>query len=122
MSLVTGTDFVVLPTRDLARAVTFYTETLGLPCSVNRPEAGFAEFETGNLTLNVLHSEQMGRKFVANDSPVALRVDDLEAARAELEQRGVAFDMQLDTGWCTFVRFHDPDGNTLLLHCRHAPR
>jgi catechol 2,3-dioxygenase-like lactoylglutathione lyase family enzyme len=34
--IVTGVDFVSVPTQDLERAVAFYGETLGLPCSVRR--------------------------------------------------------------------------------------
>ncbi len=36
--IVTGVDFISLPTRDIARAVTFYGDTLGLQRSVYRPE------------------------------------------------------------------------------------
>ena len=58
--IITGVDFVGLPTHDLAAAVAFYGTTLGLPCSVYRPERNFAEFETGNLTLSIIDAERMG--------------------------------------------------------------
>src|SRR4051812_17160487 len=48
--IVTGVDFVSIPTQDLERAVAFYGDTLGLERSVHRPEHGFAEFETGTVT------------------------------------------------------------------------
>ena len=57
-TVVTGVDFVSVPTRDLERAVAFYGETLGLPRSVYRPERNFAEFETGTVTLNVVDPER----------------------------------------------------------------
>jgi catechol 2,3-dioxygenase-like lactoylglutathione lyase family enzyme len=47
-TVVTGVDFVSIPTEDLERAVEFYGTTLGLRCSVHRPEANFAEFDTAS--------------------------------------------------------------------------
>jgi len=122
-SLVKGVDFVGLPTRDLAAAVEFYGTTLGIPMSVHRPERNFAEFETGNLTLNVLNAEKMGLEHHAVGNPVALHVDDVAAARADLEAKGVSFQGDIfDTGVCHMAFFADPDGNALMLHHRYMPR
>ena len=120
---VSGVDFVSLPTRDIAAAKAFYAETLGLRCSVDMPDRGFAEFETGNLTLSVVNLEPMGRPHDPNPNPVALHVDDVATARATLEDRGVEFmgDI-LDTGVCHMAFFRDPDGNALMLHHRYKPR
>ena len=85
---ITGVDFVAVPTHDLEAAVEFYGTTLGLPCSVHMPERHFAEFETGNLTLNIMDAEAMGLEHHAQHN-LALHVDDMEAARAGLEARGV---------------------------------
>jgi predicted enzyme related to lactoylglutathione lyase len=122
-ALVTGVDFVPLPTRDLETAVRFYGEVLGLPRSVYRPERNFAEFETGNLTLNILNAEKMGLGHHPLKTQIALHVDDVAAARAELEARGVEFEGDtFDTGVCHMAFFRDPDGNGLMLHNRYAPR
>ncbi len=122
--IVTGVDFVSVPTRDLPRAVEFYGTTLGLECSVHMPERNFAEFETGTVTLNVLDPERMGiGAFTPNANYVALHVDDVAAARARLEERGVVFGGDIfDTGVCHMAFFADPDGNALMLHHRYAPR
>ncbi len=121
--LVTGVDFAAVPTRDLDAAVRFYGEVLGLPMSVHRPDRHFAEFETGNLTLNVHVAERMGLPFEPNHSALALHVDDVAAARATLEERGVRFAGEtFDTGVCHMAFFADPDGNALMLHHRYAPR
>ena len=121
---VTGTDFVSVPTQDLETAVRFYGETLGLHRSVYMPERNFAEFETGNLTLNILDPVKMGiGEFAPSGSPIALHVDDVAAARAELEGRGLEFQGDIfDTGVCHMAFFRDPDGNTYMLHHRYAPR
>jgi len=122
-SLITGVDFVSVPTHDLERAVAFYGETLGLPCSVHMPERGFAEFETGNLTLSVISPEKMGLEYHVSHTHIALHVDDVEAARAALQERGVVFGGDtFDTGVCHMGFFTDPDGNALMLHHRYAPR
>ena len=121
--LITGVDFVPIPTRDLEAAVAFYGETLGLRRSVYMPERNFAEFETGNLTLNILDAEKMGREHHTSHGAPALHVDDVAAARATLEERGVVFAGDtFDTGVCHMAVFADPDGNALMLHHRYAPR
>jgi predicted enzyme related to lactoylglutathione lyase len=122
--IVTGVDFVSVPTQDLERAVAFYGETLGLPCSVHRPDFNFAEFETGTVTLNVHDPDKMGiGAFSANKNHLALHVEDVAAARAELESRGVTFMGDIfDTGVCHMAFLADPDGNHLMLHHRYAPR
>ena len=121
--LVTGVDFIGIPTHDLAAAVEFYGSTLGLPMSAHRPERHHAEFETGNLTLNIMDAERMGLRHETVRNAVALHVDDVAAARAALEQRGVSFHGQtFDTGVCHMAFFEDRDGNALMLHHRYAPR
>jgi predicted enzyme related to lactoylglutathione lyase len=122
--IVTGVDFVSVPTQDLERAVAFYGETLGLPCSVHRPDFNFAEFETGTVTLNVLDPVKMGiGAFNPNQNHVALHVEDVAAARAELEARGVEFVHDtIDSGVCHMANFTDPDGNAVMLHQRYAPK
>ncbi|HEV3000768.1 MAG TPA: VOC family protein [Solirubrobacteraceae bacterium] len=123
-TIVTGVDFVSVPTRDLDRAAAFYGETLGLRRSMYKPERNFAEFETGAVTLSVVDPEKMGiGDFKANANHLALQVEDVHASRAELEGRGVTFmgDV-LDTGVCHMAFFNDPDGNALMLHRRYAER
>src|ERR671919_77421 len=100
-SLVTGTDFVTVATKHFDAAVEFYGTVLGLPESKRWGEMPAAEFETGNLTIAVMQSDAFGLEFRANNQPIELRVDDVEAARAELESRGVAFKGDtIDSGVC----------------------
>jgi predicted enzyme related to lactoylglutathione lyase len=121
--LITGVDFVSIPTHDFNAAVKFYGQTLGLRRSVYRPDRHFAEFETGNLTLNVMDAEAMGLEHHISRNAIALHVEDMQAARAQLEERGVTFHGDpFDTGVCHMSFFADPDGNALMLHHRYAPR
>ena len=119
---VTGTDFVTVPTQDYERAKEFYGGTLGLPFGKQWGDRPAGEFETGNLTLAVMQSDAFGIDFEPHSLPVALHVDDVEAARAELEGEGVEFLADtMDSGVCHMAHFKDPDGNTLMLHHRYAP-
>jgi predicted enzyme related to lactoylglutathione lyase len=121
--IVTEVDFAPVPTRNLDEAVRFYGEVLGMRRSVYNAERNYAEFEPGNVTFSVYMPEKMGMEFQANTNHYALRVDDVAAARAELESRGVEFmGDTLDTGVCHMAFFQDPDGNPLMLHRRYAPR
>jgi catechol 2,3-dioxygenase-like lactoylglutathione lyase family enzyme len=122
-SLITGTDFVTVPTQNFDVAVEFYGNVLGLPLSKRWGKMPGAEFETGNLTIAVMQSDAFGIEFRSNNHPIALRVDDVAAARAELESRGVEFKGDiLDSGVCHQAFFEDPDGNVLDLHHRYAPK
>jgi predicted enzyme related to lactoylglutathione lyase len=123
-TIVTGVDFVSIPTQDLARANEFYGQTLGLRRSVYHPDRNFAEFDTGTVTLSVVNPERMGiGEFKPNVNHLALQVDDVAATRTTLEERGVSFLGDIfDSGVCHMAFFHDPDGNALMLHHRYAPR
>jgi len=121
--LVTGTDFITVATKDIDAAMEFYGNVLGLPFSKRWGQMPAAEFETGTVTIALMQSDAFGIEFRPNNHPIALRVDDVEAARAELESRGVRFKGDiLDSGVCHQAFFEDPDGNVIGLHHRYAPR
>ncbi|HEV2790612.1 MAG TPA: VOC family protein [Solirubrobacterales bacterium] len=120
---VEGVDFVTVFVDDYPAAAEFYGEVLGLERSVDYGKTPGGEFETGSLTLQVMDAAAIGREFEASGSPIALHVDDVEAARAELEEKGVRFFAEtIDSGVCHMALFPDPAGNVLMLHKRYAPR
>jgi len=119
---ITHTDFVFLPVTSFDKAEEFYAGVLGLPLSKRYRNGVGGEFETGNLTILLLDMAKIGREFAPSKGAIALRVDDVAAARANLEGRGVRFQGEiLDSGVCHQAIFEDPDGNTLILHHRYAP-
>jgi catechol 2,3-dioxygenase-like lactoylglutathione lyase family enzyme len=119
---VTHTDFVIVPTKDYEAASKFYGETLGLPFGKQWGDMPGGEYETGNLTIAIMQSDAFGQDFSPNPNPIALRVPDVAAARAELEGQGIKFEADtLDSGVCHMAFFRDPDGNALMLHHRYAP-
>ncbi|MGH2981218.1 MAG: VOC family protein [Solirubrobacterales bacterium] len=121
-SPVTGVDFICVPTKDFENAVEFYGGVLGLPESKRWGNMPAAEFETGTLTIAVMQSDAFGIDFAPHTHPIALHVDDVHGARADLEQKGVGFEADtMDSGVCYMAHFADPDGNALMLHHRYAP-
>ena len=120
--LVTGTDFITLATRDYDAAAEFYGNVLGLQFSKRWGDMPAGEFETGNLTLALVQTDAFGMEFKPSSSPIEFRVDDVPAARAELESRGVEFRGDIiDSGVCHQTFFSDPDGNALGIHHRYSP-
>ena len=122
-STITGVDFATVLVTDYPRATEFYGGTLGLEHSADYGKIPGGEFETGNLTLQVLDAAAVGQDFKPSTHPIAFHVEDVEAARAELEAKGVSFLADtLDSGVCHMAPFADPAGNVLMLHHRYAPR
>jgi catechol 2,3-dioxygenase-like lactoylglutathione lyase family enzyme len=119
-SPVTGVDFVAVPSTDWTRSRAFYVDTLGL-----RPdERAQAEFWVGETCFGIYEPATVGLEFAPQTTAhLALHVDDVAVARAELEAKGVEFRGEtFDTGVCHMAFFQDPDGNALMLHHRYAPR
>jgi predicted enzyme related to lactoylglutathione lyase len=118
---VQRTDFVAVPVRDRERAIEFYERTPGL--TRNQVSPTWIEFETGNLALSILVPEEVGLEFAPLPfGTIMLRVADVAAARARLEDAGVEFLIETwDSGVCHGAVFRDPDGNSLGLHHRYAP-
>jgi len=116
---VTGLDFVAVPSTDWPRSRAFYVDTLEL-----RPDAtGKGEFWIGETCFGIYEPATFGMEFAPQKTAhIAMHVDDIGAARAELEAKGVGFlGETFDTGVCFMALFEDPDGNALMLHHRYAP-
>ena len=108
-----GIDHVYYWTRDMDRAVTFYTDVLGLELA-HRAGNGWAAFRAGPVTL-ALHGTDEAELPPAGT--VVFRVEDLDAARWSLQQRGAVFEGHEAEvpGVGRFATFHDPDVNPIQL-------
>jgi catechol 2,3-dioxygenase-like lactoylglutathione lyase family enzyme len=110
-------DFVSFLTQDIGRARRFYTDVLGL--EVETEGDSDMELRAGQVTLDIFDPSSIGGPFAPSPAGLALRVADVDAARAELEAKGVVFDGEtIVTGVCKQAWFKDPDGNSLMLHRR----
>jgi len=117
--MISKLDFVGVPSQDWERSRAFYIETLGL----REDEKGRSEAWVGDTCLGIWEPASFGMEFAPQkNAHLALHVDDVAAARSELEAKGVEFTGEiLDTGVCHMAFFTDPDGNDLMLHNRYAP-
>ena len=112
-------DFIGVPSTDADRSRAFYLDTLGLKPD---PKSDY-EFWIGETCFGIWEPEKMGMPFAPQkNAHPALHVEDVEAARRSLEEKGVEFDGEIfDSGVCHMAFFTDPDGNDLMLHRRYAP-
>jgi predicted enzyme related to lactoylglutathione lyase len=117
--VITGVDFIPIPAQDVARAIAFYRDTLGLKLEREHPD--WAEFACGTSTVGLVRPEAYGGKFEPlGFAAPALHVDDIDAAVAALAAKGIKAE-KTDTGVCHMVHLRDTEGNAVLLHNRYAP-
>lgn len=117
--MITKLDFIGIPSTNTERSRAFYIDTLGL----KQDERVESEFWVEDTCFSIWEPAKAGFEFTPQkNAHLALHVDDVAKARAELESKGVEFmgDI-LDTGVCHMALFTDPDGNDLMLHNRYAP-
>ena len=118
---VEGVDYVRVPVTDIEQAKDFYGRVLGLPPGPSQLE-DWVEYQAGNLTLAVMTPESHGESFAPIPSgTIGLRVPDVAAAKASLEEAGLQVNDVWDSGVCNGASFRDPSGNVLTLHRRYAP-
>ena len=117
--MISKVDFVGIPSTDTARSRSFYVDTLGL----QPDDHAQSEVWAGDTCFGIWEPKQFGIEFAPQkNAHPALHVDDVPAARKELEAKGVEFAGDiLDTGVCHMAFFTDPDGNDLMLHHRYKP-
>jgi predicted enzyme related to lactoylglutathione lyase/ketosteroid isomerase-like protein len=114
---IRGTDFVMYQVSDLATAARFYRETLGLTQEIYSEEWNWAEFNCGDVTLSLHGGVRLPEQIAGGR--IALAVDDVFAASAELKSKGArVVGEPVDYKVCCAVEVLDPDGNTVLLHKR----
>jgi predicted enzyme related to lactoylglutathione lyase len=114
-------DYIRVPVTDIDQAKRFYGEILGLEQSPNSPHDDWIEYEAGNLTLAVMTPHTHDYEFEPlPPATIALRVPDVAAAKAKLEEAGVEVGEMWDSGQCHGAGVSDPAGNRILLHRRYA--
>ena len=123
-SLATAPMTTILPVRDLVRARQFYEQSLGLHALGAQPDGKFV-FRCGNGALLALFPKAEGTK--AEHTAASFEVNDIAAAIASLQARGVTFHDYDLPGFRTVNHvcvlgseraawFSDPEGNILCVH------
>ena len=122
-TFITGVDFVAVPAEDFEASVHFYGTVLGLPRSSAGATCRAPSSRPATSRSRSWSPTAFGQEFRPHGLPVALQVDDVDAARAHLEEQGVRFVTEtIDSGVCHQAIFLDPAGNSLGLHHRYAPK
>jgi catechol 2,3-dioxygenase-like lactoylglutathione lyase family enzyme len=105
---------VTLPTRDLARAISFY-RTLGLQLIVHAPPR-YARFEcpVGEATFSLHLVDELT---AGEGAWVYFECEDLDEKVSGLQAKGITFDeLPKDQPWrWREARLQDPDGNRIIL-------
>jgi catechol 2,3-dioxygenase-like lactoylglutathione lyase family enzyme len=121
--------FTAYPVTDVARARKFYAETLGLKETMAQDFGGgmwWIEYEIGHGTLALTNYTKPSADH--NGPNIALEVEDLDDALADLKAKGVNilrfdFGEVLDSTVCRFFFITDPDGNGINIHqCKHSDK
>jgi predicted enzyme related to lactoylglutathione lyase len=109
-------ELVQVPVSDVDRAKAFYTEKAGFNADHDHrvsDDIRFVQLTPPGSACSIAIGTGLGD----NPSPpgssqgLQLVVSDIQAARAELVERGVDVSEVQDFPWGSFVFFSDPDGN-----------
>lgn len=109
-----GVHHVSINVSDAARSLAFYTEVLGGTQRGDHPDFGFggAWIDLGAQQVHLIEAPvppNQGQHF-------AIQVADLDAAVAELRDRGIAVGDPSPVGTGRQAFLDDPDGNAIELH------
>ncbi|MEP6893183.1 MAG: VOC family protein [Gaiellaceae bacterium] len=119
MATVTGVSPVLL-VADLDRAVAYYRDRLGFVCEVygDPPDFGVARRDAATILLALCEDSQRivpNWRIVDKVWNAFIRVDDVEAIYAEVQERGAGIDYTIYNAPSGFREFgvQDPDGHDI---------
>jgi predicted enzyme related to lactoylglutathione lyase len=108
-------ELVQVPVSDVDRAKRFYTEQVGFVADHDHqvnPELRFVQLTPPGSGCSLAMGTGVGDMEPGSQRGLQLVVADIEAARAELVERGVDVSEVQVFDWGSFVFFSDPDGNS----------
>jgi predicted enzyme related to lactoylglutathione lyase len=105
-----------LAVKSLDAGIEWYQSVLGFSLLYRADEIGWCELSTHMPGINVGLSEVQEVPLGGGATNV-WAVADIEAAKAELDARGVRQDGEIQTipGLVRLITFYDPDGNAMML-------
>ena len=107
-------EVVGIPVSDVDRAKSFYTDKAGFVADHDHrvsDEIRFVQLTPPGSACSIVIGEGIVETPPGSAQNLQLVVSDVEAARAELAERGVDITEVQDFDWGSFVFFTDPDGN-----------
>lgn len=113
-------ELVAIPVSDVDKAKAFYTEKVGFHADHDvqvNDEIRFVQLTPPGSACSLRLGTGMGDAEPGSVRGLQLVVSDIEAARAELVERGVDVSEVQVFPWGSFVFFSDPDGNAWAVQC-----
>jgi predicted enzyme related to lactoylglutathione lyase len=107
-------ELVAVPVSDVDRAKAFYTERVGFNADHDHrvsDSVRFVQLTPAGSACSIAIGDGLVKTTPGSAQGLQLVVDDVEAARAELLERGVEVSEVQDFPWGSFAFFSDPDGN-----------
>jgi catechol 2,3-dioxygenase-like lactoylglutathione lyase family enzyme len=102
---------------DLDRSIAWYRDVLGFELIYRLQETAWCELRSGVERVNI-GLGQVEEARGAGGATLTFGVQDIEAAKAVLDGRGIGQDgpIQDVTGMVRLLTFFDPDGNALMFY------
>jgi predicted enzyme related to lactoylglutathione lyase len=107
-------ELISIPVSDVDRAKRFYTEQVGFVADHDHQvsdELRFVQLTPPGSACSITIGTGVTDAEPGSVRGMQMVVDDIEAARAELAERGVDVGEVQNFPWGDFVFFSDPDGN-----------
>jgi len=107
-------ELIAVPVSDVDRAKAFYTDQVGFILDhdhVVSEDIRFVQLTPPGSACSIAIGKGLSTKAPGSVEGLQVVVADVEAARAQLIERGVAASEVQDFPWGRFVYFSDPDGN-----------
>jgi predicted enzyme related to lactoylglutathione lyase len=107
-------ELIAIPVTDVDRAKTFYVEKAGFNADHDHTvtdEVRFVQLTPPGSACSIAIGEGVTNAAPGSVEGMQVVVSDIEAAHAELAERGVDVSDVQDFPWGRFVFFSDPDGN-----------
>ena len=107
-------ELIAVPVSDVDRAKAFYTEQAGFVADHDHAvsdEIRFVQLTPPGSACSIALGKGISDAEPGSVQGLQLVVADIEAARAELVERGVEASSVQAFPWGSFVFFSDPDGN-----------
>jgi predicted enzyme related to lactoylglutathione lyase len=107
-------ELLMIPVSDVDRAKAFYVDKVGFNAdhdqTVNE-NLRFVQLTPRGSGCSIAIGKGLSSKEPGSYEGLQLVVDDIQAAHAELRERGVDCSAIDDQPWGFFIYFSDPDGN-----------
>jgi predicted enzyme related to lactoylglutathione lyase len=111
-------ELVQVPVSDVDRAKAFYVDQVGFNADHDHQvtdDLRFVQLTPPGSACSIAIGAGLSQMAPGSVEGLQIVIDDADAARAELKERGVDVSDVQDLPWGRFVFFSDPDGNRWAL-------